>query len=57
MDNVTEQTKVQNASVNMQSKLSRVKMKVMCLTSGGLAGAETHSNNELQEVSRGHSTT
>jgi len=31
-------------------------MKVKCLTSGGLADGEIRSNNELQEVSRGHST-
>ncbi len=30
--------------------------KVKCLTSGGLADGEIRSNNELQEVSRGHST-
>ena len=31
-------------------------VKVITLTRGGLAGREICNNNELQEVSRGHST-
>ena len=31
-------------------------VKVVTLTRGGLAGGEIRSNNELQEVSRSHST-